>query len=456
MSEIYCITGAQAEAKPNAQLLRSMETYVAEKAGSLIILPMIGQDAKQDWDSLHPTFADHDVEYGTRKLNDHVQIDQFHVRPYQIDPVQGLNRFAQRERTQVFASPKQRLKSVAHSTRRHPKFLVTTGTVTNPNYATSEDVSAERRRLGNIALRDHTFGGLVVEVENSNRFYMRHITSNTRGAFVDLGVSYNGNQIEETETEALVLGDYHCGRTDPTVLKSTYKMIEDLKPKRVVVQDFFDGHSVSHWAEKQLIEQGILQVQDWGHQSLEQELKQCSDELRILSDMTDEVIVVMSNHHEFLNRYLNEGRFMKDKENARLAFKLAAYMAEKDLNDPVHYGIELVGGELPKNIKFLNRTDDYRVKGYQLGAHGDKGAGFGYGSMVTKENDYGMSITGHVHQSQTLRNTHTVGTMLPLDMFYLRGSPHAWTNGHAALYANGFVQHLMINNGKYRLQDEQM
>lgn len=451
MSEVYLLSGAQAEAKPNGQLLKSMEAFVTEKSGSLVILPMIGMNASEDWTELHPAFADQDVEYGTRKLNDHIQIDQFHVRPYQIDPVQGLNRFAQRERTQVFASPKQRLKPVAHSTRKHPKFLVTTGAVTNPNYATSADVSAERRRLGNLALRDHVFGGLVVEVENSNRFYMRHITSNGGGSFVDLGISYDGKEVAETATEALVLGDYHCGRTDKEVLKATYQMIEDLKPKKIILHDYFDGHSVSHWAEKQLIEQGILQIQDWGHQSLSQELQQCNDELRILSGMADEVVVVMSNHHEFLNRYLNEGRFMRDKENARLGFRLASYMAEKDENDPVRYGIELVGGRLPKNIKFLKRTDDYRVRGYQLGAHGDKGAGFGYGSMVGKENDYGMSISGHVHSAQTLRKTYTVGTMLPLDMFYLRGQPHAWTNSHAAVYSNGSVQHLIIYKGKYKL-----
>ena len=452
MSETYLITAAQAEAKPNANLLRSMETYVAEKAGSLVILPMIGESARQDWTDLHPAFADQDVEYGTRKLNENIQIEQFHVRPYQIDPVQGLNRFAQRERSQVFASPKQRLKPVAHSTRKHPKFLVTTGAVTNPNYATSEDVSAERRRLGNVALRDHVFGGLVVDVKNTNRFYMRHVTSNGKGGFVDLGVSYNGKEIEETKTEALVLGDYHCGRTDLTVLKATYQMIEDLKPKKVVLHDFFDGHSVSHHVDKDLISQGVLQQLDYGHTSLEQELKQCFDELKVLSDMTNEVVVVMSNHHEFLSRWLNEGRFVKDKYNARFGFKLANFMAEKDENDPVEFGIKMMG-DLPANIRFLKRTDDLRVKGYQLGAHGDKGVGLGYGSMNSKENDYGQSISGHVHKAQTLRRTHTVGTMLPLDMYYMRGQPHDWSNSHAAIYSNGQVQHLILNKGEYKLKN---
>jgi hypothetical protein len=125
-------------------------------------------------------------------------------------------------------------------------------------------------------------------------------------------------------------------------------------------------------------------------------------------------------------------------------------MAERDENDPVEFGIKMMG-KLPKNVKFLKRTDDYKVRGYQLGAHGDKGVGFGYGSVKSKEDDYGQSISGHVHKAQSMRRTFTVGTMLPLDMYYMRGSPSAWTNSHAVIYNNGAVQHLILDNGEYHL-----
>jgi len=444
----HLITAVQAEAKPNQKLLESMETYVAETAGRLVLLPMIGRDASEDWRSLHPVFDDYDVEYDTKVLNDRIQIGQFHIKPQAIDPTTGLQRFAQRGRTQIIASPKQFQKPIPHSVKKHPKFLVTTGALTNPNYANGDDNSAERRRLGSIALRDHTFGGLVVEVEDSQTYYMRHITSNGTGSFIDLGKKYSGGEITEAKAEALVLGDYHCGRTDPEVLEATYRMIEDMKPKRIILHDYFDGHSVSHHIDKQFITQGIIQQEDLGHDSLEQELQQCYDELVKLSDMTEQVVVVMSNHHEFLSRWLDEGRFMQSKKNARFGFKLASYMAAKDENDPVEHGIKMMG-KLPRNIKFLKRTDDYKVRGYQLGAHGDKGVGFGYGSMKSKEEDYGQSISGHVHRNQAYRRTHTVGTMLPLDMYYLRGSPSGWTNGHAVIYDNGAVQHLILNKGEY-------
>lgn len=450
MSEVYLVTSAQAMARPNERLLESMESYVAERAGSLVVLPLIGRDASEDWQSQHPDVQQLDVEYGSRKLNDRIQIGQFHIKPQAIDPLTGLQRFAQRGRTQIVGSPKQFQRPIPHSVKQEPKFLVTTGALTNPNYANGDDNSAERRRLGSIALRDHTFGGLVVEVKDSNTFYMRHITSNGRGSFVDLGKKYDGKEITEAKTDALVLGDYHCGRSDRDVLETTYQMIRDLKPKRLILHDYFDGHSVSHWAEKEPITQGLFQQLDMGHTSLEAELKQCYDELLILAEMAEEVAVVMSNHHEFLWRYLNEGRYVKDIENSRFAFKLASHMAERDLNDPVEHGIRMMG-KLPRNVKFLSRVDDYKVRGYQLGAHGDKGVGFGYGSMKSKEEDYGQSVSGHTHRSQSLRRTHTVGTCLPLDMFYLRGNPSAWSNSHGAIYENGAFQHLMIEDGEYKL-----
>jgi len=162
-----------------------------------------------------------------------------------------------------------------------------------------------------------------------------------------------------------------------------------------------------------------------------------------------QIYLVASNHHEFLNRYLDEGRFMRDLKNARLGFRLADYMSREDMNDPVEEGIRMMG-KLPNNIKFLKRTDDLKVYGYQLASHGDKGPGGGYGSMQSKENDYGKSITGHVHKPQILRDTYTVGTCLPLVMFYTRGQPTDWSNTHALLYDTGTVQMVNIIGKRWR------
>lgn len=448
----YLITSVQSCASPHSTLLDGFEAYAEDNNSEIIILPLIGKNAREDFDEIHPVFKEYyDIEPGKRKLNSNIQIEQFNIRPYQIDPVTGLNRFAQRETTLIFASPKQRLKPIAHSNHKHPKFLVTTGACTRPNYATGMDVSAERRRLGGIATRDHVYGGLVVEIENNKIFHMRHLRANKRGSFVDLGTRYDGEDRSESVLEALVLGDYHMGWTLPEVRETTFDMIEEYKPKRLVLHDFFDGHSVNHWIDKRFIEDKLIQQMDRNHHILEKELKDGYDELCKLSELMkgEKIYFVASNHHEFLNRYLNEGRFMKDPPNARFGFKLAGYMAQKDFNNPMEAGYKMMG-KLPNNIIFLRRDQDLKVRGYQLGAHGDKGPGGGYGSIIAKENDWGKSISGHVHKAQILRDTYTVGTMLPLNPYYMRGHPSDFSHTHGFLWNTGTVQLVNIIDGKYK------
>lgn len=440
----YIITSAQAQAKPHTKFLKSLEEYSPLE---LIILPMIGKDAKEDLDQLHPSFSN--VEYGVRKLNENIQIEQFNIRPYQIDPIVGLNRFAQRGQSLILASPKQRLRTIPHSNHKLPKYLLTTGACTHPNYATEMDVSAERRRLGSVATRDHIYGALIVEVVDDKNYHIRHIKANNDGEFVDLGTRYTPNGNKPSRLEAMVLGDWHSGQTDPQVLQATINMIDDLKPKKLILHDFFDGHSVSHHIDKKPVKEKLIHVYDKGLFSLENELKLCYDELCMLSKMTPEVYVVLSNHLEFLDRYLEEYRYTKDVHNFRLSVKLLDYMATKDYNNPVEAGIKMMG-KLPKNVKFLRRDDDLKVRGYQLGNHGDTGPSGGRGTMISKENDFGKSITGHVHKAQILRDTYTVGTMLPFNQFYIRGQPNDWTHTHACVWDNGSVQLVNIINGKYR------
>ncbi|MEK6841906.1 MAG: hypothetical protein AABX91_02025 [Nanoarchaeota archaeon] len=449
----YLITSAQAAASPYANLLDGFQRYSKDNKAEIIVLPMIGNSAKEDVDKLHRLFKDHyDIEEGKRKLNNNIQVEQFNVRPYQIDPLVGLNRFAQRETTLVFASPKQRLKPVAHSNHKYPKFLVTTGACTWPNYATGMDQSAERRRLGNIAKRDHVYGGLIVEVEGAEIFHMRHIRADTDGKFVDLGVKYDGKKVSSARLEAMVLGDYHHGVNLDDVREATYEMIAEFEPKKLFLHDFMDGHSVSHHVDKRFIEVKLIQQMDKGHHILERELREGYDELMFLNKLMKgkPIYLVASNHDEFLNRYLNEGRFMWDPPNARYAFELAGYMAAKDYNNPMEAGFRKIG-KVPDNIIFLRRDEDLKIRGFQLGAHGDKGPGDGRGSITTKENDWGKSISGHCHKAQILRNTYTVGTMLPLTPYYMRGWPSDSSHTHGLLWDTGTVQLVNIIDGKYRL-----
>jgi hypothetical protein len=448
----FVITSAQAFAKPNNDFLDSLESYVREHDAELKVLPMIGNCAKEDYvfENFHQRIQEYGLEYGKPVLNSNIGIEQFDVRPYQVDPITGLARFAQRERTLLFSSPKQRWKYIPHSNSKMPKALITTGSVTKPNYATSSDVSAERRRLGSIAKRDHEYGAIVVEIVDDKKYHWRNLISQTNGKFSDLGIEYNGNKVSEVRPLAMVCGDWHTGYTDKKVRKATLELIRENQPENLILQDFFNGHSISHHMQKQLIYQMIREGSDKGHLSLEDELRLCGKELEKIANASgnSKIYVSESNHLEFLDRYLDEGRFVKDAINAKIAFKLASAYA--DGKNPVEEGIKMVYG-IPENVTFLTRWDDFKINGYQLGNHGDTGPGGGRGSITSKEHDFGKSITAHVHKSEKLRQTFTVGTMLPFNTFYIKGNPIAWSHSHAFVYPTG-VQMINIIDGEYKKQ----
>jgi hypothetical protein len=183
---------------------------------------------------------------------------------------------------------------------------------------------------------------------------------------------------------------------------------------------------------------------------LKVELTQCYEELCSLAKSMKgkEVIVVASNHNEFLNRYLEEVRLRDDPLNAHTASRLMYQMMDGE--DPVEAGLKIIG-KIPKNVLFLKREQDYKVLGWQLGSHGDRGMAGGRGSMVAREFAHGKSITGHSHVPEILRDTVVVGTSTYLNLPYTRGAPSAWMNSNAMLWDNGTVQLVNIIYGKWKL-----
>ena len=57
--------------------------------------------------------------------------------------------------------------------------------------------------------------------------------------------------------------------------------------------------------------------------------------------MADEIVIVKSNHDEFLERYLREAKYANDPQNHRLSLDLAIALYED--YDPLRRGCELFG-----------------------------------------------------------------------------------------------------------------
>ncbi len=430
---------------PNKHLIAGLEKYCDVNSAELILLTMDGMDRTET--DYHPFFYNYNVlrpEDRNIKLNKNCIITDDTVPPQNMDPSTSRDRLVQQGQTRIYAHSKQRFRPVASGNISLPKLLITTGACTYPNYD-------RRNHKGDMAWREHEYGAVVVEVIDDIYFNVRHIGSQINGKFIDLAHKYDGNKISRKKVgvEALVLGDLHLGDHDPKSMQASYEMIRHFNPKRLFLHDLFNGHSVNPHERNNLLEK--VKNFNAGRVSIEDELKMSYNELVKLSKMMKggEVNVVFSNHDFFLERYLQSGILFNEPWNVDLALKLSRdVIAGKN---PVEEGIKLMG-KLPSNVNFLKLRDDYKVWGWQLASHGHKGTSGGRGSVKSREEGHGKSISGHTHAPEKLRNTIIVGTNSKLDLPYTDGGNTKWMAANAVLYEGGSVQLLPIINGKWKMK----
>jgi hypothetical protein len=434
--KVYVITSGQAGALPNREVLASMKAYATERDSKLSIIPLTGK-RKDSGEKMSDELIDYILQPDRAtgiKLNDKIRVKETWVRPQQILPATGIARFTQRDVSTVIGNPKQFTQVVPNSNRDLPKILVTTGAVTRPNYA-------EGHRISAIAELDHTYGFVVVETDGPTKYHFRHVTALKSGAFVDLGTRYNGNEKTSASLEAMVLGDWHCGDTDPEVRETTFNMFSELKPKRLVIHDFFNGSSISHHEEKKSLTKAVRAMV--GYDSVEDELKAASKEMFAISEAAGketEILYVVGNHDEFLDRWVNSYRWLNEPKNAIAGAELFAKLGRMQVTgeDPIiiKEALKLYGG-IPENVTFLPRGSDYKVYGWQLAEHGDKGASGARPSPRTLEDAFGKVIVGHRHMPGRWRNVIHVGTSTKIPLPYAEAGPGGWMHTHALLYHVG-------------------
>lgn len=385
------------------------------------------------------------IVFEDTKLNSNVFLSTIKMSAKHIDPITGLSRIGQRNGTFLYASPKQRLQAVAVGNNKLPHFLMTTGAITEPNYKTERYMSD---RTAYIANNDHVMGAVIVEIQDDEIFFFRQVQANTKGEFPDLGVMYTPNGSKPYAPSAFVLGDWHSGSTDPDARSCWEEVIQTLKPNMVVLHDLFDGRSISHHEEKDI----VLRSQRAGRDelSLELELQGVAQDLQDLSEITNKLVVVKSNHDLFLERYLREGRYVKDPLNHRLCLILALDLI--DGNDPLKSGVEVyLEKKVTDKIAWLGMDEDFKIAGVQLGAHGHAGSNGSKGSLPAMEHAYGNSITGHTHTPSILRGAWQVGTSSYLKLSYVKGSS-SWLHSSCLLYPGGQRQLINCIDGNWRLK----
>jgi hypothetical protein len=357
------------------------------------------------------------------------------IQPTAVNPMTGMEGLSGINSC-VFGSPKVQLEMIPVLEGNSPKMMVTTGACTIKNYTDSKS--------GKKGEFHHTLGFVIVEIKNSEIFFMRQVTATQDGSFSDLFYCVKNQEVNKVfNISAIVLGDLHVGSHDKKVLDKTLELISDLMPSHVVLHDVFDGKSISHHEEKDPFLQYQKELD--GTNSLKNEISSVLECLKLFEKYN--TVIVRSNHDDFIDRWLKNTDWRKT-------------ITPKNSLEYMQYSSAILSGEAPNgiipwiinkhypNFITLGRSDSYIVNGWELGQHGDIGSNGSRGSLQQFRKLNNKIIVGHYHSPGRKDGALSVGTSTHLRVGYNIGAS-AWLQSHIIIHTDSQAQHINFIKGEY-------
>lgn len=422
-------TTVQRGARVNKELLESIDVFRKEHGVDRVVAFVLKGKYVDD-NMLDSLIQETDwielVSEGEEKINENLKLYHSQVPAQNIKPLNGLKQKLPTSYNYILPATKVRYLSIP-SQGTYPRCLITTGALTHPNYK-------ENTMMGVKAKEQHQYGFTYLEVTDNKTFIPHPIIANKNGSYYHLDKRYDAEAIEQ-QIAALVVPDWHNGDTARIMYERTHQLISEYKPKYVVLHDFFNGHSINHHEEYDMLAQVRNVTRD--RIGLEKEVIEAYDELVKLASASpdSQFIVVNSNHDEFITRYIASGRFAQDPLNFVFGCKLAPELVDIRAV-ALQKALETVG-KLPKNVRFLKKGETFKIYGNEVGLHGHQGANGsrGTGNQFASNNIVGA--TAHSHTPMMEGNHMVVGTATNLDLDYTLGGITSWMWAFGLIYKDG-------------------
>jgi hypothetical protein len=456
-SDRYVITAAQNATGIHRGFFRSLLKYCEVNKAALIIVPFryrnptsvwSAADASQDW--WNEEIQDYLYD-GHLYINENLQLrSDIKVTPTAVTPLSGFETITGSD-SGIIAHPKIEMRCIATPANKMPKMMMTTGACTLMNYTDT--------KAGKKGEFHHTFGALVVEVEDDRTFHTRQINAMQDGSFCDLLSRYTGNKVSHyPRVEALVMGDTHVDFIDPDVYTATFEkdgIIDALKPKKLVWHDLLDFFSRSHHCDAV----GNIAKAKTGRDDVRGEVERAVNFIVVNTPPKTVSVLVPSNHNEHLGRWIQDEDWKAEGINAEFYLETALAMVKSASVDPI-YGITYddpfhywVNKLQPKHkLRLLSRDTSDTSKSIELSMHGDKGLNGARGSLLALSKIGVKSIIGHSHTPGIRDGCYQVGTSSVLRRDWNAG-PSSWMHTHAIVYPNGKRSLINMIGNEWRLTE---
>ena len=347
------------------------------------------------------------------------------------NPLQNLDKLSKGLNTIVVGSSKQYLDTLPHDLHSNYKIAVSTGTISLSDY--KSNVS------GKLDEQNHMFGALRLYWDKTkNRYNVRQLQYKN-DCMYDINqrcYKKEGSVSQGKCVECMVLGDLHAPETDKDALKTTVDMMIKLEPKEVMIHDWMSYQSINHHEEHKVLSKLL---------NTTEETIDLETEFSISLYMMNEIAkvcpkshfnIVYSNHDEFLMKWLNEGEFVKSNPaNRIIGCELFANIAK---------GKDIFDGKFNKNISMLKPGESLKIKGFEVGKHGDNGIAGAKGNVNAYIKSYDKSVTGHTHSPKIKETGVVVGTLSELELSYNKTSISNWAHANCIIYPNETFQLIFV------------
>jgi hypothetical protein len=376
---------------------------------------------------------------------------ELNIIPTAERPLSGLESYTHRKST-IVPHPKLSLQSVPTMKGEGVKLMFTTGCVTQRNYI--------KRKVGYKAEHFHSYGALIVEVNDKGHWFVRQLQLGPDGCIYDKdrrvkdGKVTTGHRVHD-----ICWGDVHAGRVDKEVADVSWgkrkdSMLETLRPHMQHVHDLLDFSGRSHHTRKD--PHSVFKAHLNGEWVLTNELQGTASMLwDDISRAWCETYVVNANHDRHLNVFLKEMDWRDDPVNARLILALNLKMLDAIVKGEDHtlnimeHALRLARHNdktvtttaTMHHVRFLLEDESHVILpdidgGIEAGLHGDRGANgakgtiMGIGKLDRKVNG------ADKHQIAIHNHAYFCGTSGKLDQGWNHGLS-SWTHAHTITYVNG-------------------
>lgn len=455
--DVHLVTCAQNNTPIEKQAWRTVLRMREEMGAQLHVLPMRYQNPTS---RLDPQDDDADVWWpkevepylvdGELRLHELCRVlGQVRVQATAKHPLTGLESLSG-PASAIVGHGQIAMRTIATPQQALPKQLLTTGSVSVKNYS--------RTKAGVQGDFHHSTGVVVVE-RDGERFHMRSCVGDRKGTFCDLDAWYTPRGVKRGHrVPAIVVGDEHVMFADPAVLAGTYggktSLVGRLRPRVIVRHDVVDSYSISHWHRRDVVTRYVKQMH--GRDDLRTELLGVAEHIDESTPRDTQNVIVASNHHDHILRWMNEADWRQDLTNARIYHELWAAVLDGAYWDP-RSGAALkvdpfCAWVLPRlrckdRTRFLRRDEHLTIEGILVSLHGDRGPSGTRGSLGGLSKMGAKPIIGHSHAPGIEKGCYQVGG--PDGLGYMRGSPSAAMACHCIVQPNGKRQLVTLVGGKF-------